>query len=84
MNSGSAGTGEETYDLLHPRINAVGSKKARIRSGLGDQIKEMSGACSAYEMEINAYKVQVGKPEGKRPPGRSRCRWEDKILTESM
>jgi hypothetical protein len=30
-------------------------------------------------MEIIAYKVQVGKPEGKRPLGRSRCRWEDKI-----
>jgi hypothetical protein len=60
---------------------AVGSKKARIWNGLDDQTKEMSGARSAYEMKINAYKVQVGKPEGKRPPGRSRCRWKDKILT---
>jgi hypothetical protein len=25
------------------------------------------------------YKVLVGKPEGKRPPGRPRCRWEDGI-----
>jgi hypothetical protein len=25
------------------------------------------------------YKVLVGKPEGKRPLGRSRCRWEDGI-----
>jgi len=25
------------------------------------------------------YRVLVGKPEGKRPPGRPRCRWEDNI-----
>jgi len=23
------------------------------------------------------YRVLVGKPEGKRPVGRPRCRWED-------
>jgi hypothetical protein len=27
----------------------------------------------------NAYKILVRKPEGKRPLGRSRCRWEDNI-----
>jgi hypothetical protein len=27
--------------------------------------------------ERNVYKVLVGKPEGKRPLGRSRRRWED-------
>jgi hypothetical protein len=27
----------------------------------------------------NAYKIFVGKPEGKRPPGRRRRRWEDNI-----
>jgi hypothetical protein len=25
----------------------------------------------------NAYRTLVGKPEGKRPPARHRCRWED-------
>jgi hypothetical protein len=25
------------------------------------------------------YRVLVGKPEGKRPLGRPKCRWEDKI-----
>ena len=25
------------------------------------------------------YRVLVGKPEGKRPLGRLRCRWEDNI-----
>jgi hypothetical protein len=27
----------------------------------------------------NAYKILVGKPEGKRPLGRSRHRWEGNI-----
>ena len=26
-----------------------------------------------------AYRAVVGKPEGKRPLGRPRCRWEDNI-----
>jgi hypothetical protein len=29
--------------------------------------------------ERKLYKVLVGKPEGKRPLGISRCRWEDGI-----
>jgi hypothetical protein len=29
--------------------------------------------------ERNVYKVLVGKPEGKRPLGRPRHRWEDGI-----
>jgi hypothetical protein len=28
------------------------------------------------------YEVLVGKPEGKRPLGRSRRRWEDNIKTD--
>jgi hypothetical protein len=27
----------------------------------------------------NAYRILVGKPEGKIPPGRPRRRWEDNI-----
>jgi hypothetical protein len=27
----------------------------------------------------NAYRILVGKPEGKRPPGRPRRRWLDNI-----
>jgi hypothetical protein len=30
-------------------------------------------------LEIKVYKVLVGKPEGKRPLGRPRRRWEDEI-----
>jgi transposase len=27
----------------------------------------------------NAYRILVGKPEGKRPLGRQRCRWVNNI-----
>jgi hypothetical protein len=28
---------------------------------------------------INAYKISVGKPEGKRPLGRPWCRWMNTV-----
>jgi len=34
---------------------------------------------SHIRKRIGAYRVLVGKPEGKRPLGRPRCRWEDNI-----
>ena len=41
---------------------------------------EMGGACSAFGGERRGvYRVLVGKPEGKRPFGRPRRRWEDNI-----
>ena len=40
---------------------------------------EMGGACSAYGERRCVYRVLVGKPEGKRPLGRPRRRWEDNI-----
>jgi hypothetical protein len=39
----------------------------------------MGGACSAYGVRRGIYRVFVGKPEGKRPLGRPRRRWEDDI-----
>jgi hypothetical protein len=34
--------------------------------------------------ERNAYRILVGKPEGKRPLGRHRRRWEDNIGWSDM
>jgi hypothetical protein len=39
----------------------------------------MSRACSTNGGKKNAYRILVGKPEGKRPLGRPRCRWVDNI-----
>jgi hypothetical protein len=47
---------------------------------VGDKIKnEMGGACSTYGEERGVYRVLVGKPEGRKPLGRPRHRWEDNI-----
>jgi hypothetical protein len=40
---------------------------------------EMGVACSADGEERGVYRDLVGKPEGKRSLGRTRCRWEDNI-----
>jgi hypothetical protein len=39
----------------------------------------MGRACSTDEGKKNAYRILVGKPEGKRPLKRPRSRWEDTI-----
>ena len=38
-----------------------------------------AGHVARMEVSRNAYRVLVGKPEGKRPLGRPRRRWEDNI-----
>jgi hypothetical protein len=40
---------------------------------------EMCRACSTNGETRNAYRILVGKPEGKRPLGRPRRRWVDNI-----
>ena len=48
----------------------------------GDHIEknEKGGTCRTYGREERCvYRVLVGKPEGKKPLGRSRRRWEDNI-----
>jgi hypothetical protein len=32
----------------------------------------------------NVYRLLVGEPEGKRPPGRPRCRWIDNIKMDLL
>ena len=51
----------------------------------GEQIEksEMGGVCSTYGGEEWAYRVLVGKAEGKRPLGRLRNIKEDNIKDES-
>jgi hypothetical protein len=39
----------------------------------------MGRACSTNGEKMNAYRILVRKPEGKRPLGRSRRRWVDNV-----
>jgi hypothetical protein len=41
---------------------------------------EMGGECGTHGR--NAYKNFIGIPEGKRPRGRPRSRWEDNIIMD--
>jgi hypothetical protein len=43
------------------------------------QEDEMGRACRTHGDNRNAYRILVGKPEGKIPLGRPRRRWEDNI-----
>jgi hypothetical protein len=42
----------------------------------------MVGSCSTNGDKRNAYRLLVGKPEGKRPLGRPRRRWVDNITMD--
>jgi hypothetical protein len=42
----------------------------------------MSRACSTHEEKRNAYRILVGKPEGKRQLRRDSRRWKDIIKTD--
>jgi hypothetical protein len=39
----------------------------------------MGGACSIIGEGRDVYRVLVGKPEGKRPLGKLRRKWDDKV-----
>jgi len=40
---------------------------------------EMASHVAHIGSTRNAYKILVGKPEGRRPLRKPRCRWEDNI-----
>jgi len=42
----------------------------------------LAGHVARMGEERGAYRVLVGKPEGKTPLGRPRCRWVDNIRTD--
>jgi hypothetical protein len=42
----------------------------------------MGGVCSTTEENMNAYRILMRKPEGKRPLKTPRLRWEDNIKTD--
>jgi hypothetical protein len=51
---------------------------------LNEQVKvdEMGSACNTKGEKRKAYRILVGKPEGKRPLGRPRRKWVDNIKVD--
>jgi hypothetical protein len=67
---------EEWRKLHNDELNDLYSSLNKIAKN------EMGGACSAYGERRGIYRVLVGKPDGKRPLGRPRRRWEYHINME--
>jgi hypothetical protein len=42
----------------------------------------VGGACNTHGRGEGVYRVLIGRPEGERPLGRPRRRWEDNIKME--
>jgi len=54
----------------------VGEREGKNPHDCRIKMNEMGGSCSTRGGEEGAYKVLVGKREGKNPFGRLRFRWE--------
>jgi hypothetical protein len=61
---------DELHDL-YSSLNIVRLIKSRMMRCAGHMACMREGR--------GAYRVLVGRPKGKRPLGRPRCRWEDNI-----
>ena len=68
----------EWRKLHNAELYALYSSPNIIRS-LKSRRLRWAGHVARMEQSRNAYKVLVGRPEGKRPLRRSRRRWEDNI-----
>ena len=68
----------EWRKLHNGEIRALYSSPNIIRSQKSRRMR-WAGHVARMEQSRNAHRVLVGKPEGKRPLGRPRRRWEDNI-----
>jgi hypothetical protein len=59
----------EEFHILYSSLNIIRQIKSRRMRWVGHRVGE----------ERNVYRVLMGKPEGKRPLGRPRRRWENRI-----
>jgi hypothetical protein len=60
-------------------LNIYVSMKETIGNGKVMGKKRWAGHVARMGEKRNAYRLLVGKPEGKRPLGRPRCKWVDNI-----
>jgi len=55
---------------------------ANIVRAIKSRIMRWAGHVARMGVRRDVYRVLVGKPEGKRPLGRPRRRWEDNIMMD--
>jgi hypothetical protein len=61
-------THNEKFHYLYSSLNIITMNKS-MRMGLGGH--------GTFMGQRSTYKIFVTKPEGKRPLGRPKCKWED-------
>jgi hypothetical protein len=76
VNRGLSKLHNEEVHSLHSLPSTCIIKMIKSRS------VRWAGYIYIYGKERNAYRILVGKPEGKRPVGIPRHRWEDNIMME--
>ena len=64
--------------LHNPELQALYSSSNIVRN-LQSRRLRWAGHVARMELSRNAYRVLVGRPEGTRPLGGPRHRWEDNI-----
>ena len=69
---------EEEWRQLHNELNELYSSPNIVRVIKSRRMRWVGHVAYMGERR-DVYRVLVGKPEGKRPPGRPRRRWEDNI-----
>jgi hypothetical protein len=74
-------TGEWEKKLHNEELHDLHSSPTIVRV-IKSRRMRWEGACSLDWECRGVYRVLVGKPEGKGPLGRPRCRWEDNIKME--
>jgi hypothetical protein len=60
---------------LYLYIKLLNTKSVVVKS----RRMRWAGHVARMGEKIGAYRILVGSPEGRRPLGRPRCRWEDNI-----
>jgi hypothetical protein len=65
---------------LHLFLGFVGLRSITLKMrNHEDEKDEIDRACSTNGEKRSVFRIMVGKPEGKRPLGRTRHRWADDI-----
>jgi hypothetical protein len=64
--------------LLNEELHNLHSSPSIIRMIKSRRMKWARHVARIGE-KMNAYRILLGKPEGKRPLGKPRCRWVDNI-----
>jgi hypothetical protein len=67
------------YILVHLLVSIISECRSDIVRVIKSRRMRWAGHVAHRGEERDAYRVLVGKPEGKRPLGRPRRRWVDNI-----